>query len=150
MKARMKNPASILPGSMQAIHDLMASAHKSGAPDKILHLVHQRASHINGCAPCVDSGVKHAREAGVSDEQLNAVAVWREAPFFSEAERAALALADEITWLDRRDPVSDPVWAEAEKHFDQRALAGIVLWVALTNLFNRVNVTTRQIVGSAW
>lgn len=150
MKARVKNPASILPGAMQAVQALMASAHNSGAPAEVLHLVHLRASQINGCSPCIDGGIKHARKEGVSDERLHAVAAWRETPYFSDAERSALALAEEITWLDRRDPVPDRVWAEAAMHYDERALAGIVLWAAITNLFNRVNIATRQIAGEAW
>lgn len=150
MQARMKNPAALLPGSMEAIQALMASAHKSGVPAEIFHLVHLRSSQINGCGPCVDSGIKHAKKAGISDERLHTVAAWREAPYFSDAERAALALAEEVTWLDRRDPVPDRIWAEAARHFDERALAGLVLWMALTNMFNRVNVSTRQVAGAAW
>ena len=150
MQSRINNPASVLPGAMQAIQALIASAHKSGAPAEILHLVHLRASQINGCSACVDGGVKHAKQAGLSDERLHAVAAWREAPYFSDAERAALALAEEITWLDRRDPVPDHVWDEAARHFDERALAGLVLWIATTNLFNRANIATRQIAGAAW
>jgi alkylhydroperoxidase family enzyme len=70
---------------------------------------------------------------------------------FSDAERAALALAEAMTRLDdRTDPVPDQVWAEAARHFDEAALSALVLWIATTNLFNRINVTTRQIAGSAW
>jgi AhpD family alkylhydroperoxidase len=150
MQARIKNPATILPGAMQAIQALMASTQKSGVPAEVLHLVHLRASQINGCSACVDGGVKHAKQAGLTEERLHAIVAWREAPYFSDAERAALALAEEITWLDRRDPVPDRVWDEAAKHYDERALSGLVLWVAITNLFNRVNIATRQIAGAAW
>jgi AhpD family alkylhydroperoxidase len=151
MQARMKNPAAIVPGAMQAIQALMASAQKAGTPPEILHLAHLRASQINGCSPCVDGGVKHAKEAGETDERLFAVAAWREAPYFSEAERAALALAEAVTRLDdRTDPVPDHVWTEAAKHYDERALSGLVLWIATTNLFNRLNVTTRQVADAAW
>jgi AhpD family alkylhydroperoxidase len=151
MEARLKNPATIVPGAMQAIQALIASVHKAGTPAKTLHLAHLRASQINGCGPCVDGGVKHARQGGESDERLFAVSAWRETPYFSDAERAALALAEAMTRLDdRSDPVPDHVWAEAAKHYDERALSGLVLWIATTNLFNRVNVTTRQIAGAAW
>lgn len=151
MHARMKNPASIVPGAMQAIQALMASTQKAGAPEAILHLVHLRASQINGCAPCVDGGVRHAKQSGESDERLFAVGAWREAPYFTPAERAALTLAEAITRLnDRADPVPDHVWAEARQHFDDRALASLILWIATTNLFNRLNVATRQIAGAAW
>jgi AhpD family alkylhydroperoxidase len=129
----------------------MASAQKAGTPPEILHLAHLRASQINGCSPCVDGGVKHAKEAGETDERLFTVAAWREAPYFSDAERAALALAEAVTRLDdRTDPVPDHVWTEAAKHYDERALSGLVLWIATTNLFNRLNVTTRQVAGAAW
>jgi AhpD family alkylhydroperoxidase len=147
----MNNPVAIVPGAMQAIQALAGSAQKAGAPPEVLQLVHLRASQINGCSACVDFGVKHAKQAGESDERLFAVAAWFEAPYFSDAERAALALAEAMTRLDdRTDPVPDKVWAEAARHFDEPALSGLVLWIATTNLFNRINVTTRQIAGNAW
>jgi AhpD family alkylhydroperoxidase len=150
MPARIKNPATVLPGTMEGVQTLMASAFKSSAPADVLHLVHLRASQINGCSACVDGGVKHARQAGVADDRLYMVAAWREAPCFSDAERAALALTEEITRLDPRDPVPDHIWAEAAAHYDERALSSLVLWIALTNLFNRVNIATRQVAGAAW
>lgn len=151
MQSRIKNPAAMLPGAMQAVQDLMASVQKPGIPPSVMHLAHLRASQINGCGACVDGGVKHAKQTGESDERLFAVSAWREAPYFSEPERAALALAEAMTRLsDRADPVPDDVWAKAAKHFSERELAGLVLWIAIANLFNRVNVTTRQIAGAAW
>jgi AhpD family alkylhydroperoxidase len=150
MQARMKNPAALLPGAVPAIQALMASAHKAGTPPAVLQLVHLRASQINGCGPCVDGGVKHAKQAGETDERLFAAAAWRETPYFSDAERAALALAEAVTRLDdRADPVPDHIWTEAAKHYDERALAGLLLWIAITNLFNRMNVATRQVAGAA-
>jgi AhpD family alkylhydroperoxidase len=150
MQTRINNPAALLPGAVQAIQALIAAAQKAGTPPKVMQLVHLRASQINGCSFCVDGGVKHARQAGETDERLFAVAAWREAPCFSDAERAALALSEAMTRLDdRADPVPDHIWAEAAKHYDERALAGLVLWIAITNLFNRVNVATRQIAGVA-
>lgn len=150
MQARSKNPASALPGATEGVQTLMAAAFKSGVPAEVFHLVHLRASQINGCSACVDGGVKHAKAAGVTDDRLHMVAAWREAPNFSDAERAALALAEEVTRLDPRDPVPDDVWATAAAHYDERALAGLILWIALTNLFNRVNIATRQVAGAAW
>jgi AhpD family alkylhydroperoxidase len=151
MEARLKNPAAVIPGAMQAIQGLIGAVHKAGTPDKVLQLAHLRASQINGCAACIDGGVKHAKQAGESDERLFTVSAWREAPYFSDAERAALALAEAMTRLDdRADPVPDEIWNEAKKHFDERALSGLVLWVATTNFFNRLNVTTRQPAGQAW
>src|SRR5262245_55877806 len=151
MQARMKNPAAMVPGAFQAIQDLIASTRKAGTPEAALQLVHLRTSQINGCAFCIDGGIKHARESGETDERLFAVAAWREAPYFTDGERAALALAEAVTRLaDRADPVPDEVWDEATKHYDDRALCGLVLWIATTNLFNRLNVTTRQIAGGGW
>ena len=134
---------------MQAIQALLAATSKGGVPDKTLGLAHLRASQINGCSLCVDGGVRHARKAGESDERLFAVAAWREAPYFTDAERAALALIEAVTRLsDRADPVPDAIWDEAARHFDERALAALVLSIATTNLFNRLNAATRQLAGS--
>ena len=151
MQTRIKNPASLVPGAMQAIQDLIAAAQKAGAPPAALHLVHLRTSQINGCGPCVDGGVRHAKHAGETDERLFAVSAWRETPYFTGAERAALALAEAVTRLsDRSDPVPDEIWDEAARHYDEGALSALVLWIATTNLFNRVNVATRQLAGAAW
>ena len=151
MQARMKNPAEILPDAMTALKALAPAAYKGGVPPQTLGLVHLRASQINGCGACVDGGVKHAKKAGETDERLFTVSAWREAPYFTDAERAALALAEAMTRLDdRADPVPDEIWNEARKHFDERALSGLVLWIGTTNLFNRLNVTTRQPAGVTW
>ncbi len=149
MEARMKNPAALLPGAFEAIMGVNAAIQKGNVPDPVLHLTHLRASQINGCGACIDGGVKLAKKAGETDQRLHAVAAWREAPYFTDAERAALALSEAMTRLaDRADPVPDKIWREAAEHFDERALAALVLHVAVTNLFNRLNVTTRQIAGS--
>ncbi|WP_437581952.1 carboxymuconolactone decarboxylase family protein [Sorangium sp. So ce887] len=149
MKARMTNPAMLIPDIMQPIYALIGAVKKSGVPARTLELVHLRASQINGCSPCVDMGARELRKAGETDERLFVVAAWREAPYFTDAERAALALAEAATRLsDRADPVPDDVWEEAARHYDEPALAALILHIALTNCFNRVNVTTRQIAGS--
>lgn len=151
MQARMKNPAELLPEAMQALQALPAAAYKGGVPAPTLALVHLRASQINGCSFCVDGGVRHAKKAGETDQRLFAVSAWREAPYFTDAERAALALTEAVTRLsDQADPVSDAIWAEAAKHHDERALAALLLWIGTTNLYNRLNVATRQPAGKAW
>jgi AhpD family alkylhydroperoxidase len=120
----MKNPAILIPEAMQAIQALHAAASAGGAPAKILELAHLRASQINGCSFCVDMGARQAKKAGEPDERLFAVAAWREAPYFTEAERAALALTEAVTRLsDRADPVPDAIWEDAARYFDERALA---------------------------
>ncbi|MEU5238508.1 carboxymuconolactone decarboxylase family protein [Streptomyces lydicus] len=151
MEARMKNPAVVLPEAMQPLLDVVKATRKAGVPEETLELVHLRASQINGCSYCVDGGVKNARRAGVSDDKLFAVAAWREAPYFSDAERAALALTEVSTRLaDSSDPVPDAVWDEAADHFDEQQLAAIILTIGVTNLFNRLNATTRQPAGAGW
>src|SRR5262249_30149290 len=122
-----------------------------GVPPQTLALVHLRASQINGCSQCVDGGVKHAKKAGETDERLFAVAAWREAPYFTDAERAALALSEGVTRpADSSDAVPDDVWNEAAKHYDECGLAALVLWIATSNLYNRLNVSVRQPVGKGW
>jgi len=150
MQARMKNPAMVLPGAMQAIQDLLAATQTGGVPATTLGLVHLRASQINGCTLCVDGGTCELQNAGESDARLVAVAAWREASCFNDAERAALALSEAVTRLsDRTDPVPDEIWAEAARHYDEPGLAALILWIATTNVFNRLNVTTRQ-VAAEW
>jgi AhpD family alkylhydroperoxidase len=146
----MKNPAMIIPNAMKAILALNKAAQGGPVPPATLELVHLRASQINGCSSCVDAGSKHAKKAGETDERLFAVAAWREAPYFTDAERAALALTEAVTRLsDRADPVPDEIWDEAARHYDEQALASLILTIATTNVFNRLNVTTRQVAG-AW
>jgi len=145
MQARIRNVAQVLPEVMNAVNALYKAAHSGGVPAATLDLVHLRASQINGCSACVDSGVRSARKNGEADERLFAVVAWRETDYFTDAERAALALAEAATRLaDRADAVPDEVWADAAAHFDEAQLAALVLWIATTNFFNRLNVTTRQ------
>ncbi len=148
MQARMSNPVTMLPDATAGIQALTKAAQQGGVPQTVLELVHLRASQINGCSFCVDYGARSLKKAGETDERLFAVAAWREAPYFTEAERAALALAEAATRLaDRADPVPDAIWKEATRYYDEKGLAAIILMIAMTNLFNRVNVTIRQGAG---
>ncbi|WP_067474450.1 carboxymuconolactone decarboxylase family protein [Actinomadura hibisca] len=150
MQARMQNPAVVLSGAMQPIQELFKAVHSGGVTGEILELVHLRVSQINGCAACVDGGVKTARKAGVGEERLATVVAWRETPYFTDEERAALALAEAATRLaDRTDAVDDATWDAAATYFDEKQLAAILLMIGVTNLFNRLNAPTRQIAG-AW
>jgi AhpD family alkylhydroperoxidase len=145
----MPSPSTIFPDTTQAIYTLLKATRQGGVPAKTLELVHLRASQINGCSFCVDSGARSAKKAGETDERLFAVAAWREAPYFTDAERAALALTEAATRLaDRADPVPDEIWEEATHHYDEQGLAALILMIAVTNLFNRLNATTRQVAGS--
>lgn len=148
MKARIPNPAMLLPGVIEHLQALSAITEKSGLPAKTLGLVHMRASQINGCSVCVDMHPRLMKHIGETDERLFAVSAWRDAPYFNDAERAALALTEATTRLsDREDPVPDAVWNEAARHYSEAELASLVLAIAIINVFNRVNVATRQIAG---
>jgi len=149
-KARMKNPVMILPDAMQALHALRKSAEKGGVPSKTLALVELRASQINGCSVCVDMHSRDLKKAGETDERLFAVAAWRDNPCFTDAERAALALAEATTRIsDRANPVSDEVWEEAVRHYDEKAMAALIIAIANINVWNRLNVAVRQVVGDS-
>lgn len=149
MQARMTNPAVVLPDAMKAMLNLAAVAQKGSLSKITLDLVYLRASQINGCSFCVEMHARDLKKAGEKDERLFAVAAWREAPYFTDAERAALSLAEAATRLsDRADPVPDDVWQEATRHYDEKALASLVLNIAMINFWNRLNVTTRQVAGS--
>lgn len=148
METRITNPAVSLPGAMEALQALGDVVGKSGVPHSIIHLAGMRASQINGCGVCLDGAWRFQRSMGETDERMFALAGWREAPYYSDAERAALALTEAVTRLaDRPDPVPDEIWAEAARHFGEQALAGLVLAIANQNLWNRLNVATRQMAG---
>ena len=149
MQARMNHPVMVVPEAMKALQAL-GDLTKDGLPEKLLELVHLRASQINGCSACVDMHPKLAKKAGETDERLFSVAAWREAPYFTEAERAALALTEALTRLsDRADAVPDAVWNAADKQFDETELASLILAIANINVWNRLNCAVRQPVG-AW
>jgi len=147
----MTNPARLLPDVVPAIGELNKAIQTSGVPAETLGLVHLRASQINGCGFCVDMGGREATKAGETPERLWSVAAWREAPYFTDAERAALALTEAATRLaDRPGAVTDEIWAQAAKHFDERQLTALVLMIGVSNFFNRVNTTLRTPPGTAW
>lgn len=150
MEPRMDHPAMVVPGAMDALQAVGAAVGGSGLDPILVELVCLRASQINGCSVCVDGHPRIARKLGETDERLFAVSAWREAPYFTDAERAALALTEAVTRLaDREDPVPDHVWADAVTHYDDKHLAGLVLAIANINVWNRLNAATRQVAG-AW
>jgi len=147
MTARMTNPAFVVDGAMDALNALSKSITRARVPVP-RELMHLRASQINGCSVCVDMHAKGARKAGESEERVFAVGAWRDTPFFSDAERAALALTEALTRLpDQADPVPDEIWDAAAEHFDEVQLGALVLDIATVNVWNRLNIATRQIVG---
>ncbi|MDX8516035.1 carboxymuconolactone decarboxylase family protein [Mesorhizobium captivum] len=150
MEARLKNPVMLIPGALQALLALDKSTEVAEVPYVTRKLIHLRASQINACSVCVDMHARELKQAGEKDERIFAVSAWRETPYFNGAERAALALTEAATRLaDRSDAVSDDVWDEAARHYDEKALAALVIQIALINAFNRLNAPTRQPVG-AW
>lgn len=147
LQARMNHPVMVVPEAMKALQSL-GDLTKNGLPEKLLELVHLRASQINGCSACVDMHPKLARKAGETDERLFAVAAWRETPYFTDSERAALALTEALTRIsDRAEPISDAVWGAADEHFDEQELAALILAIANINVWNRLNVAVRQPAG---
>src|SRR4051812_29855836 len=147
MTARMTHPVFVIDGAMDALQAVSKATSRAGVPIN-LELVHLRASQINGCSVCVDMHAKGARKAGESEERLFAVAAWREAPYFTDAERAALALTEALTRIaDGSEGVSDALWDECREHFDDQQLAALILEIGQITLWNRLNVATRQVVG---
>ena len=148
VQQRMPNPVMIVPDAMQALLALGKSAKHAGVPSSTALLVHLRASQINGCAVCVDMHSRELKHAGEADERIFAVAAWRDAPWFTDAERAALALTEAATRLsDRPDPVTDEIWREVVRHYDEPALAALLIEIAAINVWNRLNVATGQVAG---
>ncbi|MGH6872459.1 MAG: carboxymuconolactone decarboxylase family protein [Rhizomicrobium sp.] len=144
MKARMKNPAQIFPEFLKTMLALAEIGQKH-LPAATVKMVHLRASQINGCGFCTDMHGRELKQAGESDERIWSVAAWREAPYFSDAERAALALTEAATRIaDEPESVSDAVWADAAKHYDEKELAVLVMHIGLVNMWNRINVAIRQ------
>lgn len=120
---------------------------QSALPAEVQELVKIRASQINGCGFCVDMHTKDAAAAGETAQRINLVAAWREAPVFTEAERAALELTEQGTRIADGSGVSDDAWAHAVKHFDDDQLAALIAQIAVINAFNRMNVIARQPAG---
>src|SRR5918995_1951442 len=129
IQPRMPHVATLVPEALQAMYALSKSATRQGLPETTKLLVHLRASQINGCSFCAEMHSRELAEAGEPAERIWTVAAWREAPYFTDAERAALALTEAVTRLsDRADAVPDPVWSEAARHYDEAELAQLVLF----------------------
>lgn len=148
MEARIESPAVTLPGAMQALHGMSKAVSRAGISDSTAQLVALRASQINGCGVCVDMHSRALENLGDSSARINTLAAWRDVPYFTDAERAALALTEAVTRIaDRSDPVPDDVWDDAANHYDETQLAALVLAIASINTWNRLNVATKQVSG---
>lgn len=134
------------PGAFKALLGLEHQVHQSGLEDSLLELVKTRASQINGCAWCLDMHTKDARARGETEQRLYLLSAWREAPFYTERERAALAWTEAVTQI-AAEGVPDALYAEARRHFDEKALVDLTLAVIAINGWNRMNVAFRTKVG---
>jgi AhpD family alkylhydroperoxidase len=151
IQPRMANIVGLVPDALKAMHALSKAAEHDELPETTRFLVHLRASQINGCSYCSEMHSRELKDAGESDERIWTVAAWREAPYFTESERAALALTEAVTRVaDRPDPVSDEIWDQAARHYDETALAALIIEIAAINVWNRFNAATRQPAGSGW
>lgn len=135
------------PAGFQAMLQMQLAVNKSGLEESLLELVKSRASQINGCAWCLDMHTKDARAMGETEQRLYLLPVWREAPCYSERERAALAWTEALTDLASMHDVPDAVYEQARRHFDAKALVDLTLAVITINGWNRLNVAFRTKVG---
>ena len=150
MEARMTHPVMVLPDAMKALVALSKAAQSGTIPPAIPQLVNLRVSQINGCSVCVDMHARELKNLGEKDERIWGIGAWRESPLFSEAERAALDLAEHVTRLaDQFDAVPDTVWAAAVEHYEEKELSSLLISIAAINVWNRLNAATRQPVGIA-
>lgn len=148
MQSRMKSPVQILPNAMEGMQMLAKAAEAAGLTPQLRELLNLRASQINGCAVCVDMHSRALVKMGERPERVFAVAAWRETPYYTDAERAALALTEAVTRIaDRPDPVPDDIWNEAARHYSESVLAAIVMSIGVINVWNRLNAATRQVTG---
>jgi AhpD family alkylhydroperoxidase len=147
---RLSREAGRSEDAVAGVRQILESIHAADVPRETLDLVHMRASQINGCTACISGGIKSGADAGISTERLLTLPAWRGSAMYDDAERAALALTEAMTRLaDHPDVVTDEIWAEAAEHYDEPGLSALVMMVALTNFFNRVNTTLRVQPG-AW
>jgi len=146
MSPRMINPSLVVPDALQPLLDLTKVIGQVGVPQRTLDLIRLRVSQINGRTYLFPDGFG---SGGGEDGRLLKLNGWQSEPCFTDAERAALGLAEVVTRLsDRIDPVPDDVWAEAAWHYSDRELGALVMQIGLVNLWNRVNVSTRQVPGA--
>ena len=142
------NSSEILQKFAKHLNSAAAAVPRGALPTATVNLMLTRASQINGCSVCLDMHTKDAEHAGESSVRLNLVAAWRDAKVFTDAERAALELTEQVTRIaDGAGGVSDDAWASAAKHYDEDQLAALVCLIALINTYNRMNVIAAQPAG---
>lgn len=151
MQPRMNHPVYVIPEAMEALQALSKSTHSAGLSPSLHAMIHLRASQINGCSACVQIHSREMKQAGETDTRVYAVGAWRDTNYFSDVERVALALTEALTRIaDRPDPVSDELWAEATKQFDEQQLSAILVSIASINVWNRLNASIHQTPPDEW
>jgi AhpD family alkylhydroperoxidase len=146
MESRM-DLGKVEPKAFKVIMELEQYVESTGVDKNLLHLIKIRASQVNGCAFCLDMHTKAARNDGETEQRIYALSAWREAPFFSDEERAVLALTESVT-LVSKDQVPDGIYETAKHFFDEKTLAQIIMAIITINAWNRLAITTRMIPGS--
>ncbi|MBN8834912.1 MAG: carboxymuconolactone decarboxylase [Niastella sp. SCN 39-18] len=146
MKQRL-NYAQQAPGGMKAMLDMEKFVKSSGLDLTIFELIKTRASQINGCAYCLDMHTKDARKAGETEQRLYALSAWRETPFYTEKERAALAWTEALTLIAEND-VPDSLYEQVKNYFDEKELAALTMAIVAINGWNRLAIAFRTIPGS--
>jgi len=139
--------STVAPEGIQALSGLEAYVRASGLEAGLLHLIKTRASQLNGCAYCIDMHTKDARAGGETEQRLYALSAWRETPFYTDRERAALAWAEAVT-LVSQDPLPDDLYAEARAHFSEKALVDLTLAIIAINGWNRLSVSFHTVPGT--
>lgn len=151
VQPRMNHPVYVNPAAMDALQALHKSTQVDGLSPSLHAMVHLRASQINGCSGCVQIHSREMKHAGEPDHRIYAIGAWRDTEYFSDAERAALALTEALTRMaDRPDPVSDELWDEVSRSFDETQRAALLISIASINVWNRLNVSIRQAPPKEW
>jgi AhpD family alkylhydroperoxidase len=147
----MTNPSRVIPDAGDAIQRLLQATLQDVVPETTLMLAAVRGSQINGGSACLYADILRARKAGVADNQLATVIAWRQSPYFTDAERAVLALTESAVRMnDRIGPaVPDPIWDDVVEHYDEQQRAILILWIACSNLFNTINNIIQEPAGTA-
>lgn len=150
MQGRFDGLPSAASGGFKAMYTMEAFLADSSVDQGLLHLLKLRVSQINGCGFCVDMHARDAAADGESTERVNGVAAFREMPYFTDAERAALELAEAATRIaDNPHGVPDDVWHAAREHYDDSQLGALIMAIAAINAWNRINVTNRTVAGTS-
>jgi AhpD family alkylhydroperoxidase len=141
------NYVTVAPEGIRALGDLEAYVRRSGLDPGLVELIKTRASQLNGCAYCIDMHTKDARAAGEVEQRLYALAAWRETPFYTDRERAALAWTEAVTLVSQA-PVPDDLYQEARRHFSEKALVDLTLALVAINAWNRLAISFRTVPGT--